>query len=90
MNPAADVIELVVEDIPIVAVETAAPADDDKASGVASVSPYALSWNVLPLHATESIPENATVEKLNTPPPDVLLKITFGDNVIELSHADVT
>ena len=58
-------------------------------TGVALVSPYALSVKVLPRQSLATF-ESATVVKLNPPPPAALANETDGDAVIDESQADVS
>jgi hypothetical protein len=87
--------------IPIVAAEIPDPDDDAKEIGVANVSPYALRVSVRPAQpdAPEtsaepavrvSTPEKEIVESTNCGLDALFWKVTFGDNVIALSHAAVT
>ena len=57
-------------------------------SGVALVSPYAFSVNVLPQQALETF-VNATVEKLNVPPLAAFANVAVGVDVMSESHAVV-
>ena len=87
--------------IPIVAAEIPDPDDDAKAIGVDNVSPYALSVSVRVAQpvpppdvaaptARASTSEKETVENMNCGFDGLFTNVTFGDNVIALSHAAVT